>query len=454
MAGVGLLSFASVALAKEAAVVGMGDNREAALDDAKRNAVEQIVGTMIDSRSMSEMAVVKLDEIYTKSRGFVKKITVLEEGPAGGAYRVKALIDVDTDPDAKLMDQLTMLMMLNDPRIAVVIKQRPEGNGMSETRYADLCQTIIYEKLLAEGFSHLVDYDAFQSGWEPVNDNGLGIDQSDLVIDQSGLAMEQSDLSMEQSGLAPDQSDLTMDQSGLAAGQSDLAIDQSDLAMNQSDSIISQSGLTIDQSDLAIDQNGSAMGQNSLAIGQISSAIDYLVMGRLSVRAAPIVLPKYSDYTSETSGTPSVQTGLHKVSANMDAKIIKADTHETIGEFHTTGESIGSNETDEKYKAVANLAAQAAEAVKKSFARKGADVNGSIRLLVRASGQTDLLRLEDALRSLSGVHRVILRGYENGKGTFDVDTDMKPGQIYRRLREAGCDLFMEKSSANTLEVSL
>lgn len=503
MAGLGLICFTSVALAKEATVVGLGDNREAAIDDAKRNAVEQIVGTMIDSRSMSEMAVVKLDEIYTKSRGFVKKITVLEEGPAGGAYRVKALIDVDTNSDAKLMDQLTMLMMLNDPRIAVVIRQRPEGNGMSGTRYADLCQTIIYEKLLSEGFSHLVDYDTFQSGREPMNESGLGIDQSDSAIDQSGLATDQGDLAMgqndlatdqdnlvvDQSGLATDQGDLAADQSDSAIGQNDLAIDQSgvavdqggltmnqndlamgqsDLTMNQSDLAIGQSGLAMNQNDFVIDQSDSAMDQNGFAtdqsdltidqngsaIGEISSAVDYLVMGQLSIRAAPIVLPKYSDYTSETSGTPSVQTGLHKVSANMDAKIIKTDTHETIGEFHTAGESIGSNETDAKYKAVANLAAQAAEAVKKSFARKGADVNGSIRLLVRASGQTELLRLEEALRSLSGVRRVILRGYENGKGTFDVDTDMKPGQIYRRLREAGCDLFMEKSSANTLEVSL
>lgn len=161
MAGLGLLSFASVALAKEAAVVGMGDNREAALDDAKRNAVEQIVGTMIDSRSMSEMAVVKLDEIYTKSRGFVKKITVLEEGPAGGAYRIKALIDVDTDPDAKLMDQLTMLMMLNDPRIAVVILRSSAGQGSydegAQSGHDTVIESAINDRLVDMGFSHVVD---------------------------------------------------------------------------------------------------------------------------------------------------------------------------------------------------------------------------------------------------------------------------------------------------------
>lgn len=162
MAGLGLICFTSVALAKEATVVGLGDNREAAIDDAKRNAVEQIVGTMIDSRSMSEMAVVKLDEIYTKSRGFVKKITVLEEGPAGGAYRVKAVIDVDANPDAKLMDQLTMLMMLNDPRIAVVILRSGDSGqgsyeGAARSGHDTVIESAINDRLVDMGFSHVVD---------------------------------------------------------------------------------------------------------------------------------------------------------------------------------------------------------------------------------------------------------------------------------------------------------
>lgn len=162
LVGLGLLCCGSVALAKEATVVGLGDNRESALDDAKRNAVEQVVGTMIDSRSMSEMAVVKLDEIYTKSRGFVKKITVLEEGPADGAYRVRARIDVDTDPNTKLMDQLTMLMMLNDPRIAVVILRGDNaGQGSydaaAQSGHDAAIESAINDQLVKMGFSHVVD---------------------------------------------------------------------------------------------------------------------------------------------------------------------------------------------------------------------------------------------------------------------------------------------------------
>lgn len=92
--------------------------------------------------------------------------------------------------------------------------------------------------------------------------------------------------------------------------------------------------------------------------------------------------------------------------------------------------------------------------MKKSFARKGADVNANVRLIVRADAQEELLRLEKELKSLPGARGVIFRGYENGKGTFDVDTDMKPMQIYRRLQELGFNLFMEKASANVLEISI
>lgn len=482
LVGLGLLCCGSVALAKEATVVGLGDDRESALDDAKRNAVEQVVGTMIDSRSMSEMAVVKLDEIYTKSRGFVKKITVLKEGPADGAYRVKARIDVDTDPNTKLMDQLTMLMMLNDPRIAVVIKYRPTGGAASDSHYVHTCQSIIYDKLLSEGFTHLVDYEDFQSGQEPVDQSGSMIDQTGSEMDESNLAISQSDLEMDQidsmmdqTGSEMDQSDFAMsqgdlemdqrdsmidpigsvtDQSDSAMGQSDLEMSQSDSTIDQLTSVMDQSYSATDQNDLATIQGGFAAVQNSSLIVPSSSAVDYLVIGQLSIRTAPILLPKYSDYTSETSEAPSVQTGLHKAAANMDAKIIKTDTREAISEFHIARDSIGNSENDAKDKAVANLAVQVAEAVKKSFARKGADVNANVRLIVRADAQEELLRLEKELKSLPGARGVIFRGYENGKGTFDVDTDMKPMQIYRRLQELGFNLFMEKASANVLEISI
>ena len=206
IAGMGLLYCMGVAFAQEATVIGMGENREGALDDAKRNAVEQIVGTMIDSRSLSDMAVVQMDEIYTQSRGFVKKITVLEEGTTGDVYRVKAKIDVDTNPDAKLMDRLTMLMMLNDPRIAVVILRGGDtmqdgSGGMLQGGHDATAETAINDRLIGMGFSHVVDaahviqlqdtplLTRIYNGQERLHSDGIDRSIEYLVLGKSNLDM-------------------------------------------------------------------------------------------------------------------------------------------------------------------------------------------------------------------------------------------------------------------------
>lgn len=157
MMGLALALGTGVALAREATVTGMGASREAALDDAKRTAVEEVVGTFIDSRSLSEMSIVTLDEIYTKSHGFVKKITVLEEGQTGDTWRVRAKIDVDTNPDASLMDKLTMLMMTNDPRISVVVLKEDMETGERIEGHDSRAESVMNDRLIEMGFSHVVD---------------------------------------------------------------------------------------------------------------------------------------------------------------------------------------------------------------------------------------------------------------------------------------------------------
>ena len=336
-----LFSTQPIVGAQEVTVVGMGTNKSSALNDAKRAAVRQVVGTYIDSRTLVKDALVVLDEIYAKSQGFVKNITILEEGTNNGTYRIKAKIDVDTQPDSALLGQLQMVTALNDPRIAVRIIDAEGNNGA-------FCEGIIREMLLSQGFSHVVD--------------------------------------------VPDSSN---------------------------------------EAEMA----------------------DYVVVGELHKRAAPILLPKYSDYTNETSETPSVQTGLSKAIVSIDAKVRKTDTQEIVGEFRVEGESIRDSETNAAELAIKNLAPKAAEAVRKVFARQSASVNGNVQIIVRTDA-SNLAMLENKLRSIAGIENVNTRGYSNGKCTIYVDTTLKPAHIYRRLQEAGLSVFMEKLSANTLEISL
>ena len=151
LALLGFLNF-GIANAQEVTVTGMGIDKDSAIRDASRKAVEQVVGTFIDSKTLMSDLVIQFDEVYKKSQGFVKNIKVVrEEKIDSSTYKVQAKVDVDTNPNADLMNNLTMLLSLNDPRIAVVILQ--QGSTEHETE----AETAINSKLLEMGFSHVVD---------------------------------------------------------------------------------------------------------------------------------------------------------------------------------------------------------------------------------------------------------------------------------------------------------
>ena len=143
------------ASAQEVTVDGVGIDRASALRDAERNAVEVVVGTFIDSRTIVSQSVVMLDDIYSKSHGFVRNSRVINEYPENGSYRVTATVDVDTNPDAKLIDSLTTVMRLNDPRISVIILKENASPAQND----DLTESVLNEKLLDLNFSHVVDAD-------------------------------------------------------------------------------------------------------------------------------------------------------------------------------------------------------------------------------------------------------------------------------------------------------
>lgn len=202
--------FTNVALAQQVTVDGVGADKESALRDTMRNAVETVVGTMIDSRTLIDKNVVALDEIYSKSQGFVKDIKILQESQTGGMYRIKANVVVNTNPDTQLMNRLQMIMLLNDPRIAVVVLRGYSGfgapisdengnmiSGQSNSGTDQISETALNEKLLELGFTHVVDadivthlydlpalrsiYNGGQSGF--VHNGNLGIDY--LVLGKS-----------------------------------------------------------------------------------------------------------------------------------------------------------------------------------------------------------------------------------------------------------------------------
>lgn len=144
----GIFNFAE---AREVTVEGVGTDRESALRDARRIAVEQVVGTFVDSRTLTNNFMIELDNIYMKSSGFVGKVNVLSEGVQNGVYKVRAVIDVDQNPSAEILQQVQAVMALNDPRIAVAVFK---GNSAV---HEDAIESAITDRLITLNFSHVVD---------------------------------------------------------------------------------------------------------------------------------------------------------------------------------------------------------------------------------------------------------------------------------------------------------
>lgn len=140
----------NIAEAKEVTVDGVGMDRESALKDARRNAVEEVIGVFVDSRTLTQNSIVELDTIYVKSSGFIGKVDVLSEGMDNGLYKVRATINVDQNPNPELLKQVQAVVALNDPRIAVAVFK---GDS---TLHEEAIESAIMDKLISLNFSHVI----------------------------------------------------------------------------------------------------------------------------------------------------------------------------------------------------------------------------------------------------------------------------------------------------------
>ena len=146
------------AFAQEVTVDGFGVNRESAVRDAMRNAVEQVIGTYINAETLVENSILKLDELYSASRGFVNNVKILSaEKNSEGIWKILATMNVETEANTELIGKLETIMRLNDPRIAVAML-KDNSKNIRDT----LTETAINEKLIELGFSHVEDLNFLQ----------------------------------------------------------------------------------------------------------------------------------------------------------------------------------------------------------------------------------------------------------------------------------------------------
>lgn len=139
------------ASAQSVTVEGEGLDRNEALLDAERNAVERVVGSFVDSEVLIENSMLELNRIYTTAQGFVRNVKVLDESRrADGTFLIRASMDVDDEPNTELMSRLETIMRLNDPRISIEIERS------DSTVRDELAEALLKESLLEIGFNHVV----------------------------------------------------------------------------------------------------------------------------------------------------------------------------------------------------------------------------------------------------------------------------------------------------------
>lgn len=113
----------------------LANARDRAIEDALRRAVEQAVGTYIQSETLVENFMLVKDEILSRARGFVKSYKVVSEGredPTTYAVTVEALVKLGDVTDA--IEQL--IERAGRPRIMVLVNETVDGRP-SESHEAD-----------------------------------------------------------------------------------------------------------------------------------------------------------------------------------------------------------------------------------------------------------------------------------------------------------------------------
>lgn len=112
----------NVAIAKQATVktTGSGETKLKAVDDAQRNAIEQELGVLLESKTYVKDFIVESDRIFTVSEGVIVSYKVLEESKDNAGLwlvTIEAIVD-----DDKLNGNIQMMLhKLDNPKSMVIV---------------------------------------------------------------------------------------------------------------------------------------------------------------------------------------------------------------------------------------------------------------------------------------------------------------------------------------------
>jgi len=129
-------------------------NKDDAIRQAQRAAVEKAVGVFVHSQTEVENFVIQKDKIMSRTQGYITRFTVLEEEKKNEEFYVKIEAEVSLD---KIKDDLIAMRILLDsmerPKVMILIEEKYADMTSADMRVAE---TEVTSLLTSKGFD-LVD---------------------------------------------------------------------------------------------------------------------------------------------------------------------------------------------------------------------------------------------------------------------------------------------------------
>ncbi len=140
-----------------ATISGSADiSRDQALKDALRKAVEQGVGSFVNSETRVQNFQLLSDRIYSQANGYVSSYRVINESREADLYRVTIRAKVKNEKLAEDLRAIGILLAEQArPRLMVIVKEVPEGAAIripDITMGEEVVETMLVGKFQEKGF--------------------------------------------------------------------------------------------------------------------------------------------------------------------------------------------------------------------------------------------------------------------------------------------------------------
>lgn len=376
-----LVLWTNITYAQQVTVTGVGDNKDDAIKDAFRNAVEQVVGVYVNSNTVVSNLQVEFDKIYANSEGYVNDFKVLRTAYKGEGCQVQVCVDIDMEPSSKLLRDLKLTYMLDNPRIMVKV---------SGGQYAGICEAALVSKLREMGLEVVAAKsstpNSMQNRTESVVDVNNDMTGMDIVYEDAEIANQnpQGETTGMDSGIEiydgqdieefseENSLDTDLSDEGIP-GENQIAIPDDNYSDMQNNNVSNEVSII----NTAPNENGSMQALSDWGINELEAGLgDYTVRCIISESSMNVTLPNFY-VAGKNNKTTNNATGLYKGIVNANVDVVKNSTRSVVQQFYLT---------DTKIYNSADIAKQmAAEGISQQIANKVAEIFSHHATLVKVN---------------------------------------------------------------------